>query len=536
MEGSDGSSYYNPPAQGTRVELPDLNITVEEGFHTQIPDLNIGVEANTIELSSATPLICDLNIEPATEDDTSIEGETTMLPSNNGTQMPHEHGSNVEESNSNMEEADFDMEDADFDAEEAYFDMEAYLDFVEAGFDMEMAYLDMEEADFDMEEAEVQGSSHKRPHNMLSNEERMTLYRVCLENSIYGKLKDGTKRMLAASFGVCTKTIQRLWKRAKETGNVFHMKTKNCGRKRIQLDSDQFRQIPLSRRSTLRSMADALKISKSTLHRLLKIGAILRHSSSLRPNLTPENKVVRLRFCLKMLESDDSTFKGMYDTIHIDEKWFYLTRKSVNYYLLLDEEEPHRMCKSKNFIPKVMFLTAVARPRFDAAGNVLFSGKIGVFPLVTTEPAKRSSVNRPASTIETKPITTVNKDVMKKFLIDKVLPAIREKWSLDDMSFNRLESLANGIAEFVGSVEVGKLAGLVLWKPSFFGAKPEMVIKGEFLQSGNDDSDVRVPLIEFTLDRSSSTENAAALRLENGVSAGSSKNTVRFRRLYTTSK
>ncbi|XWS69206.1 hypothetical protein CRYUN_Cryun04dG0159600 [Craigia yunnanensis] len=39
-------------------------------------------------------------------------------------------------------------------------------------------------------------------------------------------------------------------------------------------------------------------------------------------------------------------------------------------------------------------------------------------------------------------------------------------------------AIANGISEFVGSVEVGKLADLVLWKPSFFGAKPEMVIKG----------------------------------------------------------
>ncbi|OMO51720.1 hypothetical protein COLO4_37543 [Corchorus olitorius] len=379
-------------------------------------------------------------------DDISIKGDYHAT-TNNDTQMPHEHGSNVEESNSNMEEADFDMEDADFDAEEAYFNMEAYLDFVEADLDMEGAYFDMEEAgfdmeeadydieetDFDMEEAEVQGNSHKRRYNMLSNEERMAIYRICLENSIYGKLKDGTKKILASSFGVCTKSIQCLWKRAKETGNVYHMKTKNCGRKRIQLDSDQFREIPLSRRSTLRSMADALKISKSTLHRLLKIGAILRHSSPLRPNLTLEKKITRLRFCLKKLESNDSTFKDMYDTIHIDEKWFYLTKKSVNYYLLPDEEEPHRNCKSKNFIPKVMFLAALARPRFDVAGNVLFSGKIGVFPLVTKESAKRSSVNRPAGTLETKPITTMNKDFMKTFLIDKVLPAIREKWPRDDM-------------------------------------------------------------------------------------------------------
>ncbi|MCL7028594.1 hypothetical protein MKW94_018187 [Papaver nudicaule] len=39
-------------------------------------------------------------------------------------------------------------------------------------------------------------------------------------------------------------------------------------------------------------------------------------------------------------------------------------------------------------------------------------------------------------------------------------------------------AIANGFSEFVGSVEVGKYADLVLWKPSFFGAKPEMVIKG----------------------------------------------------------
>ncbi|XP_027334466.1 urease-like isoform X2 [Abrus precatorius] len=39
-------------------------------------------------------------------------------------------------------------------------------------------------------------------------------------------------------------------------------------------------------------------------------------------------------------------------------------------------------------------------------------------------------------------------------------------------------AIANGFSQYVGSVEVGKLADLVLWKPSFFGAKPEMVIKG----------------------------------------------------------
>jgi urease subunit alpha len=39
-------------------------------------------------------------------------------------------------------------------------------------------------------------------------------------------------------------------------------------------------------------------------------------------------------------------------------------------------------------------------------------------------------------------------------------------------------AIAHGIAHEVGSVEVGKLADLILWKPAFFGVKPELVIKG----------------------------------------------------------
>jgi len=39
-------------------------------------------------------------------------------------------------------------------------------------------------------------------------------------------------------------------------------------------------------------------------------------------------------------------------------------------------------------------------------------------------------------------------------------------------------AITHGIAHEVGSIEVGKLADLVLWKPAFFGVKPELVIKG----------------------------------------------------------
>ena len=43
---------------------------------------------------------------------------------------------------------------------------------------------------------------------------------------------------------------------------------------------------------------------------------------------------------------------------------------------------------------------------------------------------------------------------------------------------------AHGIDRWVGSLEPGKLADIVLWKPEFFGVKPELVIKGGYVAWG----------------------------------------------------
>jgi urease subunit alpha len=42
-------------------------------------------------------------------------------------------------------------------------------------------------------------------------------------------------------------------------------------------------------------------------------------------------------------------------------------------------------------------------------------------------------------------------------------------------------AIAHGLTHEIGSIEEGKLADLVLWKPAFFGVKPEMVLKGGFI-------------------------------------------------------
>ena len=46
-------------------------------------------------------------------------------------------------------------------------------------------------------------------------------------------------------------------------------------------------------------------------------------------------------------------------------------------------------------------------------------------------------------------------------------------------------AITHGIAHEVGSIEVGKLADLVIWKPAFFGVKPETILKGGFIAWAN---------------------------------------------------
>jgi urease subunit alpha len=63
-------------------------------------------------------------------------------------------------------------------------------------------------------------------------------------------------------------------------------------------------------------------------------------------------------------------------------------------------------------------------------------------------------------------------------------------------------ALAHGIAHEVGSLKVGKLADLVVWKPAFFGVKPELVLKGGFIACANmGDPNASIPTPQPTMYR-----------------------------------
>ncbi|XP_023767508.1 uncharacterized protein LOC111916103 [Lactuca sativa] len=269
--------------------------------------------------------------------------------------------------------------------------------------------------------------------------QRQAIFQSLLQESFDGRLKKGSVSEVASLFSVSKRTVSRIWHQGKnqvDHGLPVDFSSNMpmvVGQKRVQINLNQVSEIPLRHRSNIRSLAKSLNVSKSTLHRRIKEGVLRPHTNVIKPTLTHENRRARLEYCLSKITlsslfSPIPTFHDMFNVVHIDEKWFYMSKPSKRYYLVPGDDEPLRTCKSKKFITKIMFLAAVARPRYDSSGNEVFSGKIGIYPFTTLEPAKRSSKNRVAGTMETKPILSVNKEVTRSWLIEKVLPDIRAKW------------------------------------------------------------------------------------------------------------
>lgn len=257
-------------------------------------------------------------------------------------------------------------------------------------------------------------------------------------------LKHGALKAASEQFKVSTQTVTIVWRRVRScllNGLPVDVKSRRkgaVGRKKVPLDLSLVEAVPLNQRRTLRSLSCVIGVSIATLHRRLKTGELRVHSNSLKPYLNHENMRERVTFCESHIRWDpvlkSYLFDDMMSIIHVDEKWFYLAQKEARFYLTSNEQDPHRHCKNKNFINKVMFFAAVARPRFSAQGNKTFDGKVGIWPLVYRAPAVRSSKNREKGVMVTKCIERIDRGTIREIMISKLLPAIDKKWPSDQRS------------------------------------------------------------------------------------------------------
>ena len=135
--------------------------------------------------------------------------------------------------------------------------------------------------------------------------------------------------------------------------------------------------------------------SMSTVEGWLKqAGARVRRINA-KPAVSEKQKLQRIQWVYDKLKPHDDgqfTFKQPDITIWVDEKWFYLRPTVAKIRHVGDSTPQTTPMKSKRFVPKIMFLCAIAEPVGD------FDGKIGIYPFTTWDVAKRDSKNRKAGT------------------------------------------------------------------------------------------------------------------------------------------
>ena len=143
--------------------------------------------------------------------------------------------------------------------------------------------------------------------------------------------------------------------------DVSNKKRGRVGRKKNGFNMDILNAIPIEKRTTIRSIANEMKMRHSQVYRMLKSGDLRSHTNSIKPKLSHEHKLRRLTFILSQIIPPTVNtlpkFSLMYNVVHIDEKWFFMSRETQGFYLFTwEEEEPYRCVQNKNFIGKVMFI------------------------------------------------------------------------------------------------------------------------------------------------------------------------------------
>lgn len=145
----------------------------------------------------------------------------------------------------------------------------------------------------------------------------------------------------------------------------------------------------------------------------------------------------------------------------------------------------------KNVAEDVAFADSRIRPETIAAEDILHD--MGVFSIMSSD---SQAMGRVAEVILR---TWQTADKMKR----QRGRLAEETGTNDNFRIKRYlakytinPAIAQGISDYVGSIEAGKLADIVLWKPAFFGVKPEIIIKGgaiSFARMGDPNASIPTP-------------------------------------------
>ncbi|ETI48513.1 hypothetical protein F443_07458 [Phytophthora nicotianae P1569] len=249
----------------------------------------------------------------------------------------------------------------------------------------------------------------------LNDVERKAVIDELLRISKNGKLPRGAYAKVASGVERDPTTISTIWKRyvaAVEAGVVGgewkSRRKQHCGRKRKNHDElrEKLARVPMEDRAVERRAAAAAGASRHLVRQAVREGMLKRRTTFIKPALTPENKLRRVEHALSFIDDRTLEFEG--------------------------RGAAPRFWKSKRFIPKTMFLAALARPRYDPHRKQQWDDKLGVWSFTEKYEAQRSSKNRAKGAVCTRNIDTVDREVYREYLVTKVFPAIKAQWPRKD--------------------------------------------------------------------------------------------------------
>ena len=287
-----------------------------------------------------------------------------------------------------------------------------------------------------MTDTEKNKRKDPRARRKLTNEQRLYIIQFLAKHQDgKGRFNTGAVEGARKFYGTSASTIFNIWKKYRDScdehgiGGNYQRNYSKCGRKFKDQGNllDRIKDIPDDNRRTIRTAGFSIGIPKTTLHRLMKNQVLVKENCHAKPALNRLNKMRRISYVLEHIDGL-GMFVDSYSDVHIDEKWFDMFKVKRGVIKHPGEKKSIKKCQSKSFVQKIMFLCAVARPRFDTASKSWFNGLIGCWAFTEVKEAERTSYRRPKGTLETVGIKSVTNVEHERMLVDNVIPAIKAKF------------------------------------------------------------------------------------------------------------
>jgi hypothetical protein len=165
-------------------------------------------------------------------------------------------------------------------------------------------------------------------------------------------------------------------------------------------------------RITNRGISSIVGLPLTTVFRYLKLMGVKNRSSPVKPLLTNDQKIRRMKFVISQLDNSGTKFKSFENTVHVDESWFFVSKlvdrvKSIPGELEFEVQKT----RHKSHRVKVMFVTAV-----------------GLWRVAANTTAKNKSKNRAKNEIYLKDCT-VTAEWYRECMVGKggIMEAINSK-------------------------------------------------------------------------------------------------------------